>query len=108
MNVGSAHRILLNKFSVYRPMLVLPTVEYEKQSDPLNRSDIEAAWVMLHAFHSDQMMIYNCGVNAGSSQGHKHMQVLPIPDPMEFTLWPSKARSDVGEFCLTKEMTIWL
>jgi ATP adenylyltransferase len=43
------------------------------------------------------MMIYNCGFESGSSQGHKHMQLWPYPDEQElgFELFPCKAESDV-------------
>ncbi|KAK3180246.1 hypothetical protein Dsin_032749 [Dipteronia sinensis] len=41
------------------------------------------------------LMIYNCGVDAGSSQGHKHMQLWPYQDreKIGFDLFPSYAKS---------------
>ena len=40
-------------------------------------------------------MIYNCGLEAGSSQGHKHMQLWPVPSASElgFDLFPGEAES---------------
>lgn len=92
--VGSTHRLLLNKFCVYRPMLLLPTVDFALQSDDLNFHDVNAAFAILKAFKTKQLMIFNCGVNAGSSQGHKHMQIFPAPS---HELWPSGATSSEGK-----------
>lgn len=74
-------------------MLLLPTVRYSPQTDDLNESDIAAAWAVLKAFSTPQMAIYNCGVNAGSSQGHKHLQVFLLPTSMSQGLFPMRANS---------------
>ena len=42
------------------------------------------------------MVIYNCGVEAGSSIGHKHLQVLPRPEKREFELFPDVLGIDDG------------
>lgn len=98
-NVGSRHRLMLNKFCLYRPMLVLPTKEFALQSDDLDASDITAAWALLHSYNSfEPLVMYNRGVNGGSSQGHKHLQLFPVPPLAPFygkadNLWPSQATS---------------
>lgn len=98
-DVGSKHRLMLNKFCLYRPMLVLPTKEFALQSDDLDASDITAAWAILHSYHTfEPLVIYNRGVNGGSSQGHKHLQLFPVPPLAPFygkaeNLWPAKAKS---------------
>ncbi|EED19642.1 5',5'''-P-1,P-4-tetraphosphate phosphorylase, putative [Talaromyces stipitatus ATCC 10500] len=98
-NVGSKHRLMLNKFCLYRPMLVLPTKEFALQSDDLDASDVTAAWAILHSYHTfEPLVIYNRGVNGGSSQGHKHLQLFPVPPLAPFhgkaeNLWPAKATS---------------
>jgi ATP adenylyltransferase len=84
-DLGCAHRLLVNKYGIFRPMTVIPTRNYALQTDDLDLSDINAAWSVL---------IYNCGINAGSSQGHKHTQVFPLP---AHQLWPSKATSRDGK-----------
>jgi len=81
-------------------MLLLTTIEYEKQSSDLNEGDIAAVWAVINALKTEQVAIYNCGVNSGSSQGHKHMQVFPMPDPKEYVLWPSLAKSEDGMLTL--------
>jgi sulfate adenylyltransferase (ADP) / ATP adenylyltransferase len=92
-NVGSSHRLLVNKYCVYRPMLVLPTVKYAPQADDLDSSDIAAAWAVLKAFKTPLMGIYNCGANAGSSQGHKHLQLFPLANSTNPGLFPARATS---------------
>jgi len=70
-------------------MLLLHTNTFVPQSDPLTEEDLSAAWIALKGMEGDgakeYMVIYNCGVEAGSSQGHKHLQVFPSPG--EFVLW---------------------
>jgi sulfate adenylyltransferase (ADP) / ATP adenylyltransferase len=92
-NVGSSHRLLVNKYCAYRPMLVLPTVKYAPQTDDLDGSDIAAAWAVLKAFKTPQMVIYNCGANSGSSQGHKHLQLFPLAISTSPALFPARATS---------------
>ncbi|CAD0096969.1 unnamed protein product [Aureobasidium vineae] len=88
--LGSTHRLLVNKYGIFRPMTVIPTIHYALQTDDLDLTDLNAAWSVLKAFQTPSLIIYNCGINAGSSQGHKHTQVFPLPG---HTLWPSKATS---------------
>ncbi|OCT45204.1 putative phosphorylase [Cladophialophora carrionii] len=95
--IGPYHLLLVNKFSVYRPSLLLITREFSPQADGLSRNDLAAAWTILCHFKEPYMMIYNCGFESGSSQGHKHMQLWPYPNEQElgFKLFPSQAKSDV-------------
>lgn len=77
--IGDRHRLILNKFSVVRPQFVLPTIAFEPQKDPLNSSDIEAVWEVICSLSDKYLAIFNCGIDAGSSVGHKHLQVIPLP-----------------------------
>ena len=92
-DLGSNHRLLVNKYGIFRPMTVIPTRHYALQTDDLDLSDVNAAWSVLKAFQTPSLFIYNCGINAGSSQGHKHTQVFPLP---AHKLWPSEATSCDG------------
>ncbi|KAI5360339.1 putative Ap4A phosphorylase 1/2, ATP adenylyltransferase, HIT-like superfamily [Septoria linicola] len=78
-NIGKDHKLILNKFCVVRPQFVLPTLEYQPQSDPLDVADFQAAWDVLIQLPENYMIIFNCGVEAGSSVGHKHLQIIPQP-----------------------------
>lgn len=93
-DLGSTHRLLVNKYGIFRPMTVIPTRHYALQTDDLDLSDVNAAWSVLKAFQTPSLIIYNCGINAGSSQGHKHTQVFPLPGHQ---LWPSKTTSCDGK-----------
>lgn len=98
-DVGPKHRLMLNKYCLYRPMLVIPTKEFALQSDDLDSHDIAATWALINAYHSfEPLVIYNRGVNGGSSQGHKHVQLFPVPPLKPFfgkadSMWPAKATS---------------
>ncbi|KAK6511786.1 hypothetical protein TWF481_000692 [Arthrobotrys musiformis] len=96
--IGATHTLIFSKFCVPRPHLVLHTNQFELQSDDLTSSDLDAAWQVLGAFpKTPSMMIYNCGVDAGSSQGHKHMQVFPKPEGQKFKLFPDLASLPEGD-----------
>ena len=96
---GQSHKLILNKYCVYRPMLILHTTLFVPQTQDLDVDDLTAAWAVLKQMKTPQMIIYNCGVEAGSSQGHKHLQIFPRQDSDEkFEMFPSKATSTVGRF----------
>jgi ATP adenylyltransferase/5',5'''-P-1,P-4-tetraphosphate phosphorylase II len=79
--IGPRHRLILNKFSVVRPQYVIPTNTFEPQRDLLNTGDIAAVWEVIRGVDSQHHIgIFNCGVEAGSSVGHKHLQVIPVPE----------------------------
>ncbi|KAL2679298.1 hypothetical protein Neosp_010069 [[Neocosmospora] mangrovei] len=99
-HVGSSHTLMLNMYCVYRPSLILVTRQYAPQSDLLDASDLGASWAVLQHLSKTQtesrlMMFYNCGAESGSSQGHKHMQIMPCPQPEEigFQIFPARAES---------------
>ena len=77
-------------------MLILHTTLFALQTDDLDESDLAAAWAILHTIKTPQMIIYNCGVEAGSSQGHKHIQIFPRQDSGGFQPFPSKVLSTEG------------
>ncbi|KAL1863653.1 hypothetical protein Plec18167_000749 [Paecilomyces lecythidis] len=95
-DIGQSHRLLVNKYCIYRPMLVLPTREFALQEDDLNTTDLTAVWAVMKSFSTPLLMIYNCGVNSGSSQGHKHLQLFAAP---QHELWPSRATSEEDVAC---------
>lgn len=97
--MGPDHLLLLNIYAFYRPSLLITTRDYHPQEEALNDDDLAAAWAVLNNFSRERyFLIYNCGYNAGSSQGHKHMQLWPYPNERElgFELFPSKARSETA------------
>ena len=101
---GQTHKLILNKYCVYRPMLILHTTLFVPQTHDLDVGDLTAAWAILRQIETPQMIIYNCGVEAGSSQGHKHIQIFPRQDSEEFPMFPSKATSTEGKFFLSEQI----
>ena len=85
-------------------MLILHTSLFVPQTEDLDRNDLTAAWVILKQIETPQMIIYNCGVEAGSSQGHKHVQIFPRVDSEKFQMFPSKAKSEKGRSFLKKKI----
>ncbi|KAH3744766.1 5',5'''-P-1,P-4-tetraphosphate phosphorylase [Pelomyxa schiedti] len=76
------HNIVLNKFPITSGHVVLPTVEYRAQHEPLDESDFAALWSCLPIDGDNSgtscglLGFYNCGTLSGASQGHKHMQII--------------------------------
>ncbi|KAJ3499298.1 hypothetical protein NLG97_g461 [Lecanicillium saksenae] len=79
--VGGSHVLVANKFCYARPHYLLLTKDgYQRQYEPLNRSDIAAAWTLLSIPGAGNFAVFfNCGKGAGYSRLHKHMQLMPIP-----------------------------
>ncbi|KAI9372188.1 ATP adenylyltransferase-domain-containing protein [Aspergillus egyptiacus] len=78
--VRDTHLLVVNKFCISRPQLLLLTRDsYRRQWEPLGLEDLAAACTVLGSLDHDLYVIYNCGPMAGSSRRHKHLQVLPRP-----------------------------
>ncbi|KAA6408834.1 MAG: hypothetical protein FRX48_07178 [Lasallia pustulata] len=98
--VGSSHTLILNRYCVYRPQFILVTNDVkQRQSTPLDRTDLEAACTLLNTYERRHLVIYNCGKEAGSSRLHKHLQALPVPDPPE---WFAVFDEDVTDLARAK------
>lgn len=72
-----AHVALLNKFPVLDLHLLAITRDNEPQTHLLTRHDCEALLRLLQQW--DGLAFYNGGVEAGSSQPHKHLQMVGLP-----------------------------
>ncbi|RDW90845.1 putative phosphorylase [Aspergillus mulundensis] len=80
-NIHGTHLLVVNKFCMFRPQLLLLTSDsYRRQWEPLDLDDLAAACTVLTSLDaSPQVVIYNCGPRGGASRQHKHLQVLPRP-----------------------------
>lgn len=76
-DLSPTHVCLLNKYNVVDHHLLIITRAYEAQEDLLTLADLEALWICLHQI--DGLGFYNSGKQAGASQPHKHLQLLPLP-----------------------------
>lgn len=78
-DLSSSHVCLLNKYNVVDHHLLIVTREYQSQDSWLSYSDFEALvrclWV------ADGLGFYNGGYEAGASQHHKHLQLIPLNSP---------------------------
>lgn len=82
---ASDYRLVLNKFPVTPNHLILVTKEYMLQTSPLSPKDLLTTYKLLQQLNDEDEMLrhlafYNCGPNSGSSQDHKHLQILPLPN----------------------------
>ncbi|NVK44099.1 MAG: phosphorylase [Oceanospirillaceae bacterium] len=92
--VPPAHRCVLNKFCVIDRHLLLVTREFEPQSQALNPSDFRALARCMR--EGPALAFFNGGPDAGASQPHKHLQLLPLdqtaPPPFAALLDAAAAR----------------
>ncbi|HIF9329317.1 TPA: phosphorylase [Photobacterium damselae] len=80
-SMGREHVCLLNKFPIIVPHLLVCAKQYVPQTSPLTESDF-SAWIK--AFTRDDVLgFFNSGHIAGSSQMHRHMQLVRTHIPLE-------------------------
>lgn len=80
-DISDTHLCLLNKFNVVEHHLLIVTREFEEQDNWLTRQDLMALGACLAQI--DGLGFYNGGKLAGSSQPHKHLQLIPFPFLLE-------------------------
>ena len=74
--ISPTHIVLLNKFNVVEHHLLIVTREFEDQQCQLTQKDCEALLTGLTEI--DGLAFYNAGHQAGASQSHKHLQLVPF------------------------------
>ena len=75
--ISDTHVCLLNKFNVVENHILMVTRQFESQQSLLTVADFEAIWFGLKAL--DGLVFYNSCSEAGASQKHKHLQMIPCP-----------------------------
>lgn len=76
-HLSATHAVLLNKYNVLNDHLLLITRYWAEQASLLTPADCEALLRGLAGI--DGLAFYNGGVEAGASQPHKHLQLVPLP-----------------------------
>ncbi len=76
-DITDTHIAILNKFNVVERHLLIVTRSFEDQDTLLTRKDFEALWLCMAEYNS--LGFYNGGQEAGASQRHKHLQLVPLP-----------------------------
>jgi ATP adenylyltransferase len=74
--ISPTHIALLNKFNVVEHHLLIVTRAFEDQRCQLTQKDCEALLIGLTEL--DGLAFYNAGPEAGASQTHKHLQLVPF------------------------------
>ncbi|MEO0868750.1 MAG: DUF4922 domain-containing protein [Cyanobacteria bacterium J06642_11] len=95
-DVSNTHLCLLNKFNVVDHHFLIVTREFESQLSWLTLEDFEA----LHRCLTDVagLFFYNGGPQAGASQPHKHLQVVPSIDfPIEAVVRTAHFTEGIGQ-----------
>jgi ATP adenylyltransferase len=88
-DLTSTHLCLLNKFNVVDHHLLMITRQFEEQDRWLTFEDFLALWLCLREM--DGLAFYNGGAEAGASQRHKHLQLVPfslVPDGTGLPITP--------------------
>jgi sulfate adenylyltransferase (ADP) / ATP adenylyltransferase len=91
------HLAVLNKFNVVENHLLIVTRAFEDQDMLLTLPDFEALWLCMAEYNS--LGFYNGGREAGASQQHKHLQLVPLPlapEGPEVPVGPMIARAPEG------------
>jgi ATP adenylyltransferase len=76
-DLSPTHFALLNKFNVIDRHLLIVTRAFEPQEALLDLDDFQALFACLNEFEG--LGFYNGGRDAGASQPHKHLQIVPLP-----------------------------
>jgi sulfate adenylyltransferase (ADP) / ATP adenylyltransferase len=95
-DLSGTHVALLNKYNVIAHHLLIVTRRFEPQEALIDHADFAALCVALHAF--DGLGFYNGGTEAGASQAHKHLQVVPLPLDESAQYVPVEALFDSARF----------
>jgi len=75
--ITDTHTAVLNKFNVVDHHLLIVTRHFEDQDMLLTLRDFEALWLCLAEYEG--LCFYNGGREAGASQQHRHLQLVPLP-----------------------------
>ncbi|KAI3637065.1 hypothetical protein MIR68_004771 [Amoeboaphelidium protococcarum] len=85
-----SHRVLFNKFAIVPHHVLIVTKEFRNQHSGMDRDDFDAVirWyqsapnsLTVDGEQYDNirwLCFYNCGVQSGASQAHRHVQFLPF------------------------------
>ncbi len=76
-DISPTHLCLLNKYNVMPYHILIVTRLFEHQETWLTLDDFEALWLCFSQM--DGLAFYNAGKEAGASQKHKHLQIVPFP-----------------------------
>lgn len=76
-DISETHIAVLNKYNVMEHHLLIVTRHFEDQDTLLTPQDFEALCLCMAEYNA--LGFYNGGRDAGASQQHKHLQLVPLP-----------------------------
>ncbi|CCF59784.1 hypothetical protein KAFR_0H03740 [Kazachstania africana CBS 2517] len=84
-DVAENYQLLLNKFPVVPEHSLLVTKEFQDQSSALTPKELMMAYNLVVKMDDEDenlkhLLFYNCGPSSGSSQDHKHLQIMKLPN----------------------------
>ncbi|KAF2031284.1 Ap4A phosphorylase-like protein II [Setomelanomma holmii] len=85
-----SHLLVLNKFPIIAEHFILATKLNKRQTNVLERDDLEVTYACLEAWEAEQdsqqrrlYAFFNSGEHSGASQPHRHLQFLPLESMRE-------------------------
>lgn len=103
-HLSETHACLLNKFNVVDHHILMVTRHYESQDAWLTFEDFDALGRCLIAI--DGLGFYNGGKQAGASQHHKHLQLVPFSNEAGHRELPITHAIDAQRTRLSTSMTM--
>ena len=118
--VVPTHNLILNKYPVIPQHFILATSKYKAQTNLLEEADLEATWRVLKAWEIEEressgkdgqsgnseitnsgrktrlFAFFNSGPFSGASQGHRHLQFLPVREMEDQHMDGSDLNGEVG------------
>lgn len=71
--------MVLNKYPVIPHHFILTTKTYKSQTDKLEEDDLKVTYACLREWEPGRLFaFFNSGEQSGATQGHRHIQFLPI------------------------------
>lgn len=77
-------QLLLNKYPIVEDHLILATKQFARQDSILTPEELITAYKIICDLDDEDenkrhLMFFNCGPESGSSQDHKHLQIVKLP-----------------------------
>lgn len=85
VNGDNEYKLVLNKYPLVPEHSLLITTEFKKQTSALSPKDLMTSYNLLNTLDNDKddsrhIVFYNSGNASGSSQDHKHLQIMKLPN----------------------------
>ena len=86
-----SHNLILNKYPVIPGHCIVSTIEFKRQTDLLDDSDLAITHACLRSWEASSsesqplrlFAFFNSGEHSGASQPHRHLQLLPIEEMVD-------------------------